>query len=110
MSKISNTTALLATINPIAAVYNHYGASSSPFVNVQEEEKTGFSVGIIILLIIIFAILFFSCKAVYNLTDSVLQTILFFIFGFVYLYFAILYYGLSGYKFKLANSGLNSKH
>ena len=52
--------------------------------------------------------MYYSCKAVYNLTDSVSQVIMYFIFGVFYLYFAMLYYGLSGYKYKLSNSSSNS--
>ena len=114
MSNISNSTVLLATINPIAAIYNHYSSSTSKFANVPQvsEPVQSTSVGgiivIIIIVLLLIVIMYYSCKAVYNLTDSVSQVIMYFIFGVFYLYFAMLYYGLSGYKYKLSNSSSNS--
>ena len=120
MSSINNTTALIATINPLVAAYNYYSTSKSIFANIppekvlgiQDQKQTQNSVGSIIATIIIFVIIilimYYSSKAVYNLTDSLLQTICCFLFGVFYLYFAVLYYGLSGYKYKLSNSSSNS--
>ncbi len=106
----SNTilTGLLA--GPIVAAYNQSQAKSS-FANVNQKENfTSGSTFIIVLLIIVLLIVFLSCKATYNLTDSLLQTILCFLFGGVYMYFAFLYYGFSGYKFKLSNGSSNSRN
>jgi hypothetical protein len=110
---IPDTKTLLTGLaaGPIIAAYNHY-TSPSRFANV--EPSNGATTGAIFILILLIAfsigITYISCKAVYNLTDSVWQTICYFLFGFIYLYFAILYYGLSGYKFKLSNSSLNNRN
>ena len=119
MSNINNATVLLATINPLVAAYNHYSTSktTSMFSNVQQAPSVTSNtkpstVGGIIAIIAIFALIilfmYYCCKAVYNLTDSVSQTVCYFFFGVFYIYFAILYYGLSGYKFKLVNSSSNT--
>ena len=96
----------------LPAVYNQTQAkSASPFANVQQTENTSsVSTFIIVLVIIVLLIVVMSCRATYNLTDSVLQSILCFLFGGVYMYFAFLYYGFSGYKFKLSNSSLNNRN
>jgi uncharacterized membrane protein YgcG len=121
MSNISNTTALIATVNPLAAVYNYYKttATTSRFENVIQGQtaatasgsttaSSGLIIAIIAILILILILLYYACKAVYNLTDSTWQTVCYFFFGVIYLYFALLYYGLSGYKYKLSNSSSNS--
>ena len=116
MSTISSQTALLAALNPLAGIYNHFQTKSSPFANVTELNPipaytTSYLITFIIIVLIIGLILtYFLCKAVYNLTDSVGQTVCYFFFGIFYLYYAILYYGLSGYKFKLSNSSSNSRN
>ena len=108
----SNTilTGLLA--GPIVAAYNQTQAkSSSPFANVHQKENfTSESSFMLIVIIIALLIVFMSCKATYNLTDSLLQSILCFLFGGLYMYIAFLYYGFSGYKFKLSNGSSNSRH
>ena len=107
----SNTilTGLLA--GPIVAAYNQSQAkSSSPFANVQQKENVSSGSTFIIVVLIALLIVFMSCKATYNLTDSLLQSILCFLFGGLYMYFAFLYYGFSGYKFKLSNGSSNSRH
>ena len=119
MSNINNATVLLATINPLAAAYNYYSTSktTSMFANVQQgpsatahlaPSAVGPIIAIIIIFVLIILFMYYCCKAVYNLTDSVGQTVCYFFFGVFYIYFAILYYGLSGYKFKLSNSSSNS--
>jgi hypothetical protein len=106
----SNTilTGLLA--GPIVAAYNQTQAKSS-FTNVHQKENfTSESSFMLIVIIIALLIVFMSCKATYNLTDSLLQSILCFLFGGLYMYIAFLYYGFSGYKFKLSNGSSNSRH
>ena len=106
----SNTilTGLLA--GPIVAAYNQTQAKSS-FANVHQKENfTSESSFIIVIIIIALLIVFMTCKATYNLTDSLLQSILCFLFGGLYMYFAFLYYGFSGYKFKLSNGNSKSRH
>ena len=116
MSTISSQTALLAALNPLAGIYNHFQTKSSPFANVPDLKPipaytaTYLMTIIIIVLVLALILTYFSCKAVYNLTDSVWQTVCYFFFGIFYLYCAILYYGLSGYKFKLSNSSSNSRN
>ena len=109
---IPDTQTLLTGLvaGPIVAAYNQsQSKSSSPFANVQQKDSaSSLTTFIIVLIIIVLLIVFMSCKATYNLTDSVLQTILCFLFGGIYMYFAFLYYGFSGYKFKLSNGSSNS--
>jgi heme/copper-type cytochrome/quinol oxidase subunit 4 len=54
---------------------------------------------IIVFLVIIIITYILLLMATYKLTHSVTQTILCFIFGIIYLIFAYIYYGFSGYKF-----------
>lgn len=88
--------------------------TKSSFVNVPNAPPTGTSIGfvftIIIILGIIIGILYISSKAVYNLTDSIFQVIMYLLFGVFYLWYATLYYGLSGYKYKLSNINSNSRN
>jgi len=55
--------------------------------------------GVIIILIIIVIIYIALLVATYKLTHSVLQTILCFLFGIIYLITAFIFYGFYGYKF-----------
>ena len=54
---------------------------------------------VITILVIILIIYILLLIATYKLTHSVLQTLLCLIFGIIYLTFAYIYYGFSGYKF-----------
>ena len=94
---------------PLAASYNHY-TSPSRFANVEKSSSSSAGWGFVLLIIFFLLIVFMSCKATYNLTDSLLQSILCFLFGGIYMYFAFLYYGFSGYKFKLSNSSSNNRN
>ena len=53
---------------------------------------------LIIIIIIIFLYAFMSLVATYKLTGSWFQIFLCFIFGFLYMTLAYIYYGLAGYK------------
>ena len=53
---------------------------------------------IIVIVVIIIIIYILLLIAMYKLTDSGLQTLLFFLFGFLYLMIVLIYYGFSGYK------------
>ncbi len=101
-------------IGPGGSLLKYLSSSkSSSFSNVPEKKftiSTNLIIGIIVILILICLVIYFTCKAVYNLTDSTWQTVCYFLFGVGYLYFAVLYYGLSGYKFKLSNNSLNSRN
>ena len=72
--------------------------ATARFENVSESSTT--SVVILIIIIILYMLLsVLAMIAIYKLTDSTLQTILYFFFGCIYLTFAIIYYGFSGHKF-----------
>ncbi len=53
---------------------------------------------LIIIIIVIFLYAFMSLVATYKLTGSWFQTFLCFLFGFLYMTLAYIYYGLAGYK------------
>jgi hypothetical protein len=110
---LPNTQTILTSIvaGPLAALYNHNTTKKqSNFENINTSSNTLIIVLIIIFLIISFIITLFTCKAVYNLTDSMVQAACYFLFGSFYMICAIIYYGFSGYKFKLANTSYNSRN
>ena len=71
---------------------------STTFSNVAKP-STAFTPLIIVILIIIVIRYILLLIATYKLTNSALQTVLCFLFGIIYLTFAYIYYGFSGYKF-----------
>jgi F0F1-type ATP synthase membrane subunit a len=78
-----------------------FGASSVLLPSTQKSnfENTETSTATIIVVVVFFLVyIFCALKSTYNLTHSGLQTFLFFIFGFVYMSIAYMYYGLAGYK------------
>ena len=111
MNNLNVNTALTSLLaGPVVAAYNQSQGKSS-FANVNQKENfTSVNTVMIVLIIIILLVVFMSCKATYKLTDSVLQTILCLLFGGIYMYFAFIYYGFSGYKFKLGNGSSNSRN
>jgi len=64
-----------------------------------EDVSSNITTTIIIVVIIILILWIMLLMSTYKLTGSALQTILCFFFGFIYLVFAFIYYGFSGYKF-----------
>jgi len=70
--------------------------STSRFENTG---NTGYSTTALVILIIIL-VLYIYCSLVstYKLTNSWIQVILCFLFGFLYMSIAYMYYGLAGYK------------
>ncbi len=97
-----------ALFGPAAAALNSINGTSK-----FEDTPPAKPIGITILLIILMIVLIFFImllRAVYNLTGSGMQTLLCFLFTTLYLVFATMYYGLSGYKYKLANGNLNSRN
>ena len=64
-----------------------------------EDTSSGTSTTVLVVIIILLVIyLYCSLAATYKLTHSWLQVILCFLFGFLYMSFAYIYYGLAGYK------------
>jgi len=97
-----------ALFGPAAAALNSINGTSK-----FEDTPPATSIGITILLILLMIIIIFFVlllRAVYNLTGSGFQTLLCFLFTTMYLVFATMYYGLSGYKYKLANANSNSRN
>lgn len=70
--------------------------TKSNFENVESKDY----VILIIMILIIILLIYMICKATYNLTGSITQTVFCFLSGSLYLYVAYLYYGLAGYKFQ----------
>jgi hypothetical protein len=112
MASLPNPYGILGGTASLA--YNYVtSTSTSTFANVPTTKVTvspGFTIGVIAIVILVIILLYFSCKAVYNLTDSAWQTVCYFLFGVGYLYIAVLYYGLSGYKFKLSGNSSNNRN
>ena len=105
-----NMASTAALFGPAAAALNSINGTSKFEDTPPAKAK---SIGIIILLILLMIIIIFFVlllRAVYNLTGSGFQTLLCFLFSTMYLVFATMYYGLSGYKYKLANSNANSRN
>lgn len=97
-----------ALFGPAAAALNSVNGTSK-----FEDTPPAKSIGVTILLILLMIIIIFFVlllRAVYNLTGSGFQTLLCFLFTTMYLVFATMYYGLSGYKYKLANGNSNSRN
>jgi hypothetical protein len=97
-----------AIFGPAVAALNGITGGKSQFTDTSDKSMSITTVLIILLLIIIFIVMLL--RAVYNLTGSGFQTCLCFFFTTFYLLFATMYYGLSGYKYKLANPSLNSRN
>ena len=74
----------------------------SPFENVPSSPTYSLVVTILLIFLIIMIMLVLP-MATYNLTDSTLQAVLCFLFGYFYLIVALIYYGYSGYKFTKVN-------
>ena len=90
----SSTLMNLATMG-IAGLAIPKATGKSNFTNTA----SGLTTTLIIIIIIILVIWIMLLMAIYKLTDSGLQTVLFFFFGGLYLSIALIYYGFSGYKF-----------
>lgn len=71
------------------------GANRSNFA----DTSSGTLAGIIIIVLIFVAFWIMSLVATYRLTGSALQVVLCVLFGWLYLFFAWIYYGLTGHKF-----------
>lgn len=69
----------------------------SKFKNVESTENSVVMLIVVISFIVIIVSIF--PYATYKLTDSGAQAILCFLFGFIYIVCAWLYYGLTGHKF-----------
>lgn len=65
----------------------------------DKQLSSGMTAFVIILVIAIFIAYIVLCVAVYRLTNSGLHLVLFILFGFLYLWIALIYYGFSGHKF-----------
>ena len=91
-----DTTSLtnLATLG-LSGLAMPFATTKSNFADVSSSISTTIIIVVIIILIIWIMLL----MSTYKLTHSVLQTVLCFFFGFIYLVFAFIYYGFSGYKF-----------
>jgi len=81
-------------------------SQTSPFANVPSSNQntspkiSSALIAVIVIILILYIIIsVMLLMATYKLTDSVLQTILCFFFGSIYLIFAFIAYGFSGYKF-----------
>ena len=92
----SSTLMNLATMG-LAGLAIPKNISRSNFIDT--EPSAGVIALVIIIFILIFVIYTMLYMATYKLKDSVLQTILCVCFGYVYLTFALIYYGFNGYKF-----------
>lgn len=67
-------------------------------VDPTKQQFTDLNTTITIVVIIVVILYILLTIAVYKLTDSGLQALLFLIFGGVYMAIALIYYGFSGYK------------
>ena len=75
-------------------------ASKSKFANVNDPSIPHSSTGLVIFVLLVLLILeILLLIATYKLTNSIFETILCFLFGAIYLFFAHIYYGFSGYKY-----------
>ena len=80
-----------------------FGASSvllpsNPKSNFENTETSSSSTTLFIIIIVLIIIVLCSTIATYKLTNSGFQTLLCFLFGFLYMSIAYIYYGLSGRK------------
>jgi Na+/glutamate symporter len=80
------------------SILNSITKKKDNFKDNEEISNTTITIVIIVLLVLFIAYIF-MCIAVYKLTNSSLQLILFILFGLVYLWFALIYYAFSGYRF-----------
>ena len=78
---------------------NFTTVSSSDFFDCDSDCYKRIEKAITIFLIITFILWIMLLIATYKLTDSGAHTVLCAMFGFWYMAFAFIYYGLSGYKF-----------
>lgn len=79
-------------------IMNTVSPKRANFEDTAEISNTTITI-IIIVLIILFILYIFLCIAVYKLTGSALQLLLFILFGFLYLPIALIAYAFSGYRF-----------
>ena len=63
-----------------------------------ENTTTTSTTTLIILIVLLLLYMYCSLVSAYKLTNSWVQVILCFLFGFLYMSIAYMYYGLSGYK------------
>ena len=80
------------------SIWNSITPKRANFEDVQELSSTVVAV-VMIVLILLIVLYIVLCIAVYKLTGSVLQLILFILFGFAYLWIALIAYAFSGHRF-----------
>ena len=79
-------------------IMNSISPKRANFEDTPEISNTTLTI-VLVVLVILFIAFIFLCIAVYRLTGSALQLILFILFGFIYLWIALIAYGFSGYRF-----------
>ena len=80
-------------------IMNSISPKRANFEDTQELSSTVVAV-VVVVLIVLLILYIVLCIAVYRVTGgSVLQLILFILFGFIYLWIALIAYGFSGYRF-----------
>lgn len=90
-----STTITAAMFHPVASIVSSYNSmKSDKFTNTSNDMV----ILTVIIIIISIALWIMSLIATFRLTNSSLQTILCLFFGTIYLFFAWITYGISGYK------------
>jgi len=89
----TNTLTNFAMLGPLSVLLPS-STSKSNFENTGSISTTA----LIIIVVLFILYIFLSLTATYKLTGSGFQTFLCFLFGFLYMSFAYMYYGLAGYK------------
>jgi protein-S-isoprenylcysteine O-methyltransferase Ste14 len=96
MSSTTTSIATASAVHPVAgailAVQNLF--KSNKFSNTS----TGAVIFILFIVILFLVLWIMSLMATWRLTDSVLQVVLCFLFGCIYLFFAWIFYGFTNHK------------
>ena len=98
-NKSIGTFADVNALSPIQTSQSSLSALSA--LSTSSQLSTPIIIVIVVIVLIVEVIMLIST---YRLTGSGLQTVLFFVFGLIYLIFAYMYYGMSGYKFIKSNT------
>jgi hypothetical protein len=89
------TTITTAMLHPMASIVSSYNSMKGDKFTNTSNDMIVLTVIIVIISIVLWIM---SLIATYRLTHSTLQTILCLFFGTIYLFFAWITYGFSGYK------------